>query len=261
MTPSSEEKYLTALVSEKEKIIPYIITLPICAKLLDNEIFRVQSSLGVLTDPLNYLLSPKSQAGIIKLQEKVPIPVDKYPQYNFIGRILGPKGMSLKRIEVATRCKIMIRGKGSMRDKDKEEGKKGKPGFEHLLEPLHVLIEAEMEEALAIDSVKKAKEIIEKLLIPVGAEQDFIKKNQLRELALMKTVYHETNVSSKFSFPSTLSFAPLSLTHSQPVLAHFKYDNNGNEFHSNRKRLREPLPNGTEYFYQINPPRDGASFY
>lgn len=40
-------------------------------------------------------------------------------QYNFVGRILGPRGMTAKQLEQETGCKIMVRGKGSMRDKKK----------------------------------------------------------------------------------------------------------------------------------------------
>lgn len=40
-------------------------------------------------------------------------------QFNFVGRILGPRGMTAKQLELETGCKIMVRGKGSMRDKKK----------------------------------------------------------------------------------------------------------------------------------------------
>jgi len=40
-------------------------------------------------------------------------------QFNFVGRILGPRGMTAKQLETDTGCKIMVRGKGSMRDKIK----------------------------------------------------------------------------------------------------------------------------------------------
>lgn len=42
-----------------------------------------------------------------------------YLQFNFVGRILGPRGMTAKQLEQETGCKIMVRGKGSMRDKKK----------------------------------------------------------------------------------------------------------------------------------------------
>ena len=42
-----------------------------------------------------------------------------YLQFNFVGRILGPRGMYAKQLEKETGCKIMVRGKGSIRDKKK----------------------------------------------------------------------------------------------------------------------------------------------
>lgn len=52
----------------------------------------------------------------------------------------------------------------------KEESLRGKPGYEHLNEPLHILIEAEAAEVPAsiVDvRLKQAKDIIEELLKPV----------------------------------------------------------------------------------------------
>ena len=40
-------------------------------------------------------------------------------QFNFVGRILGPRGLTAKQLEQETGCKVMVRGKGSMRDKKK----------------------------------------------------------------------------------------------------------------------------------------------
>lgn len=57
----------------------------------------------------------------------------------------------------------------------KEESLRGKPGYEHLNEPLHILVEAEASEVPAniVDvRLKQAKEIIEELLKPVvGSEK------------------------------------------------------------------------------------------
>lgn len=47
------------------------------------------------------------------------IRISFYFQFNFVGRILGPRGMTAKQLEQETGCKIMVRGKGSMRDKKK----------------------------------------------------------------------------------------------------------------------------------------------
>ena len=40
-------------------------------------------------------------------------------QFNFVGKLLGPKGSTLKGMSEATGCKLSILGKGSMRDKAK----------------------------------------------------------------------------------------------------------------------------------------------
>lgn len=40
-------------------------------------------------------------------------------QFNFVGRILGPRGMTAKQLEHETGCKIMVRGRGSLRDNKK----------------------------------------------------------------------------------------------------------------------------------------------
>lgn len=52
-------------------------------------------------------------AHIYKLEKKVFIP--EHPGYNFIGRILGPRGISIRQLEAATQCDILIRGKGSVK--------------------------------------------------------------------------------------------------------------------------------------------------
>lgn len=37
-------------------------------------------------------------------------------QFNFVGRLLGPRGNSLKRVEANTECRVLIRGRGSIKD-------------------------------------------------------------------------------------------------------------------------------------------------
>jgi hypothetical protein len=87
-------------------------------------------------------------------------------QFNFVGRILGPRGMTAKQLEQETGCKIMVRGKGSMRDKAKEDQMKGKPNWEHLNDELHVLITVEDTKNRAEIKIKRAVEEIKRLLVP-----------------------------------------------------------------------------------------------
>jgi len=83
------------------------------------------------------------QDDVIVLREKIFVPVDEHPGHNFVGSILGPSGSILKELTKATRSKIAILGKGSMKDKAKEEEllKSEEEEHAHLKEPLHVLID------------------------------------------------------------------------------------------------------------------------
>uniref|UniRef100_A0A453PG45 K Homology domain-containing protein n=3 Tax=Aegilops tauschii subsp. strangulata TaxID=200361 RepID=A0A453PG45_AEGTS len=104
---------------------------------------------------------------IVKKTMRVDIPVDKYPTYNFVGRILGPRGNSLKRVEATTDCRVLIRGRGSIKDPAREEMMRGKPGYEHLNEPLHILVEAELPVEIIDARLMQAREILEDLLRPM----------------------------------------------------------------------------------------------
>ncbi|KAH7843304.1 hypothetical protein Vadar_014995 [Vaccinium darrowii] len=134
----------------------------------------------------SWIGSQGSSSGLIaKRTIRVDIPVDQYPNYNFVGRLLGPRGNSLKRVEGSTECRVLIRGRGSIKDPAKEEMMRGKPGYEHLNEPLHILVEAELPVEIVDARLMQAREILEDLLKPMDESQDFYKKQQLRELALI----------------------------------------------------------------------------
>ncbi|CAF4038011.1 unnamed protein product, partial [Rotaria magnacalcarata] len=93
--------------------------------------------------------------------------------FNFVGRILGPRGMTAKQLEADTGCKIMVRGRGSMRDKQKEDQNRGKANWEHLDEELHVLIQCEDHENRALVKLERAKEEIMKLLKPACSTSEY----------------------------------------------------------------------------------------
>ncbi|KAI6701752.1 hypothetical protein NL676_016076 [Syzygium grande] len=133
---------------------------------------------------------------VVKKVIRLDVPVDKYPSYNFVGRILGPRGNSLKRVEAMTQCRVYIRGKGSVKDSVKEEKLKDKPGYEHLNEPLHILVEAEFPEDIINSRLEHAVAILENLLKPVQDEcLDHYKKQQLRELAMLNGTLREESPS------------------------------------------------------------------
>ncbi|KAM2401272.1 hypothetical protein ACFX1X_029302 [Malus domestica] len=167
--------------------------LPLLRQVLTFLDYNVQMS-GLL-QPLstqNWLSSQSSSSGlIVKRTIRVDIPVDKYPNFNFVGRLLGPRGNSLKRVEATTECRVLIRGRGSIKDPTREEMMRGKPGYEHLNEPLHILVEAELPVEIIDARLLQAREVLEDLLRPVDESQDFYKKQQLRELAILNGTLRE----------------------------------------------------------------------
>ncbi|ESQ50749.1 hypothetical protein EUTSA_v10022568mg [Eutrema salsugineum] len=114
-----------------------------------------------------------------KLQKKLFIPMKDFPGYNFIGLIIGPRGNTQKRMERETGAKIVIRGKGSVKEGRLQQKKdlKYDPSEN---EDLHVLVEAETQEAL-----EAAAGMVEKLLQPVDEVLNEHKRQQLRELATL----------------------------------------------------------------------------
>ncbi|KAK6154509.1 hypothetical protein DH2020_008757 [Rehmannia glutinosa] len=153
-----------------------------------------QSEMPGLVQPSsahNWLGSQGSSSGLIVKR-----------MFNFVGRLLGPRGNSLKRVEAATDCRVLIRGRGSVKDPArlkwcvlrsdlKEEMMRGKPGYEHLNEPLHILVEAELPVEIIDARLMQAREILEDLLKPMDESQDFYKQQQLRELAVLNGTLRE----------------------------------------------------------------------
>ncbi|XP_038990234.1 KH domain-containing protein At1g09660/At1g09670-like isoform X2 [Phoenix dactylifera] len=128
---------------------------------------------------------------IVKKVIRLDVPIEKFPNYNFVGRLLGPRGNSLKRVETSTQCRVYIRGRGSVKDSAKEEKLRDKPGYEHLNEPLHVLVEAELPADIIDARLNQAVAILDDLLKPVDESMDYYKKQQLRELAILNGTLRE----------------------------------------------------------------------
>lgn len=113
-----------------------------------------------------------------KTTKKIPIPIEKHPNYNFIGLIIGPRGKTQKELEAKTGCKIAIRGKGSVK-----EGARGRrDGASDIgdYEPLHVVVSGDDPRA-----VQAASTMIADMLVVIDDERNVHKQQQLRELALL----------------------------------------------------------------------------
>ncbi|NXI30929.1 KHDR2 protein, partial [Sterrhoptilus dennistouni] len=145
---------------------------------------KFQSSEGKKEDEEKKYLDVISNKNI-KLSERVLIPVKQYPKFNFVGKLLGPRGNSLKRLQEETGAKMSILGKGSMRDKAKEEElrKSGEAKYAHLSDELHVLIEVFAPPGEAYSRMSHALEEIKKFLVP--DYNDEIRQEQLRELSYL----------------------------------------------------------------------------
>ena len=124
---------------------------------------------------------------------KIIVPVDKYPGYNFFGAIIGPRGNAQKRMEKESGCKIVVRGKGAIKDGcGRHDGRPLGPEDE---EPMHVLIEGPDEE-----TVEAGQKIVEVVLNPYSTDAVQAKEKQMRELAILNgTLKEEANNAADWS--------------------------------------------------------------
>lgn len=119
----------------------------------------------------NTFIAPGDYKPPVK-KRKIYLPDADIDDTNYIGLIIGPGGKTQKDLEKRSRCKIAIRGRGAdlksriynRKDNDSNE-------------PLHILVESQNEEDLAI-----GVRLIEELLDPNSDH----KKNQLIEIAAIR---------------------------------------------------------------------------
>jgi hypothetical protein len=167
-----DQSYLNQLTTERRMLDP---SLTVAAQLLDREIARVQSKQD--SDRFIELHQDKP----MKMCVKVRVPVKEFPKFNFVGKILGPKGNSLKRIQEETGTRIAVFGRGSMRDKHKEEELRREGGkYAHLNDDLHVSVEVY---AHPVDCYGRLSHALYKLrqhLVP--DYNDDISQSQVQEL-------------------------------------------------------------------------------
>ena len=113
-----------------------------------------------------------------KTQDKIYVPVNDYPEINFIGLLIGPRGNTLKSMEAKSGAKIAIRGKGSVKE---GKGRNDPAANATIDEDLHCLVMADTE-----DKVNEAIRLIEDIIATAAStpeSQNKMKLNQLRELA------------------------------------------------------------------------------
>jgi len=125
----------------------------------------------------------------VTLSAKVYVP--EVDGYSFIGRILGPRGTSVRRLQTETGCTILIRGRGSVKDQTREEQLREQPGWEHLKDRLHVLVTAtDVSEQRCQQRLDYATQSVQRLLTP---QYDEYKRQQLVHLAVINGTYRPPN--------------------------------------------------------------------
>ncbi|ODV81063.1 uncharacterized protein CANTADRAFT_5038 [Suhomyces tanzawaensis NRRL Y-17324] len=136
-----------------------------------------------------------------KTSEKIYIPIKDYPDINFVGLLLGPRGNTLRQLQEQSGARLAIRGKGSVKDgkstapSTEEEDSNSmtsfvNPALASNSDDLHVLISSDTQLKIA-KAIKLTNEVIEKAISsPVG--QNELKRGQLRELAVLNGTLRET---------------------------------------------------------------------
>ncbi|EYC01285.1 hypothetical protein Y032_0108g22 [Ancylostoma ceylanicum] len=105
----------------------------------------------------------------IKVTKKVLIPNFRHPRFNFVGKILGPKGASLQAMAKTYKCHIYVLGRGSTKDRNKEQEllSSGDPQYAHYGGPLHVKVETIAPAHIAYKRVAGVLEELNRILQPV----------------------------------------------------------------------------------------------
>ncbi|KAG5680623.1 hypothetical protein PVAND_010117 [Polypedilum vanderplanki] len=132
----------------------------------------------------------------IKITVRVAVPVRDHPKFNFVGKLLGPKGNSLKRLQEETMCKMSVLGRGSMRDRKKEEELRlsGEYKYSHLSEDLHVEIQTFAPPAEAHARIAYALAEVRRFLVP--DHHDDIRQEQKWEMQALNSTTQTNNNNS-----------------------------------------------------------------
>lgn len=116
-----------------------------------------------------------------RLRNRVDIPSEKYPDINFLGLLIGPRGATQRRMQEESGARILIRGRGSSRDGRDEDAS----------QPLHVVIEGGTQE-----QVDRGTKLVEDLVLnPDNARR--LKQRQLQSMGTRydtndRTAYRDT---------------------------------------------------------------------
>lgn len=128
-----------------------------------------------------------------QLEDKIDVPQEEYPQYNFMGLILGPRGNSLEKIKQKYSCRVVVKGRGSVKDGMtglKKDGTK----YDGLDESMHVCINGPTPEQVKAcgDHIRELmKEQIEN---PDGERMVALRASHMHELALLNGTLRDVDM-------------------------------------------------------------------
>lgn len=156
-----------------------------------------QALIGVAINTIPHYQAPRGSGGFQRplITEKVYVPVKDFPEVNFIGQILGPRGRSLTDMNNRSGANIAIRGKGSVK-----EGRAGHlrghrnanatpATTDDQQGPLHCLIRADTQEK--VDHAKKLINEVIEAAASAPEDQNQRKRDQLRQLAIMNGTFRD----------------------------------------------------------------------
>ncbi|RYP40934.1 hypothetical protein DL767_001415 [Monosporascus sp. MG133] len=135
--------------------------------------------------PQGYIRGPRRL-----ITDRVYIPAKDFPEVNFIGQLLGPRGRSIADMNARSGATVAIRGKGSV----KEGRGRVRDGPAHIDTndqegPLHCLITADTQ-----DKVDKAKALVQAVIetaVTTPEPKNERKRQQLRDLAIANGTFRD----------------------------------------------------------------------
>lgn len=247
------QNFLADLEKERSRLTE---DFPLCAMLIEEAFDRVYSTGRI---PGREFYADVLQQRPMKLTQKIFVPVKQYPKFNFIGKLLGPKGNSLKRLHEVTQCKISIKGRNSMRDRVKEEelGKSNDPRYSHLNKDMFLEISSVAPPAECYSRIAYALSEIRKYLIP--DKNDEISHEQLRETMDIDPEAARTGYGGNFDHKSVLDKSEGLKRYSKYVNAlQYASDDEREDYHEYREHSaqlsKRPPRSSHGYEYMRAPP-------
>ncbi|CAL4064274.1 unnamed protein product, partial [Meganyctiphanes norvegica] len=189
--------YMPAVIKDVHNLDETLEGMSSGSALLRTKIERLQTSgRSLLMRSEERKMADVTKDKAVKLTIRILVPVKDHPKFNFVGKLLGPKGNSLKRLQEETMTKMAILGRGSMRDKQKEEELRltGDPKFLHLQDDLHVEVTAVAPPAEAHARLAYALTEIRRYLVP--DYNDDIRQQQMREIQIMGSSNNNNLISN-----------------------------------------------------------------